>query len=141
MRKSLYCVGLALAAGCVMPHRGPIQTEVVTFPRGGIVEYEGRRIGKEPVTLVFPQDSAGRLTNRVVVRALPMDDSLYAQSKVLEAAGRVDPVPSRIMIDLSAIPDSTNKVDLVKRDEKLEKAKEIDQRKPGPKPTRPVGGY
>jgi hypothetical protein len=141
IRRFVCAICLLGVTGCVFPHHGPIQTEVITFPKGGIVEYNGRRMGKEPVTLVLPQDSAGWLTNRVEVRALPSDESLYAQSRVLDPATRYDRVPSRILIDLSAIPDTPNKVDLVQREEHIEKQKARDQRKPGPKPTRPVGGY
>lgn len=140
MRTIAFCALLFLAA-CVRPHQGPIETKITTFPHGGIVEINGHAYGKEPYTLALPQDSSGRLTTNVVIRALPREDGLYPGTKILDPAKRVERVPSKVMVDMTVIPDSSNKVDLVQYQERIEKRVEKEHQKPGVKPTKPVGGY
>lgn len=142
----LLCVSASalLLAGCLVNRERPLRTEIVTFPEGGIVEVNGKRYGKEPVTVELPQNEKGQLTERVEIRAVPQDQRLHAQTRVLETDNpnyKVQ-VPSRVMLDLRDIPDSTNKVNLVKlqREQGIER-KQIQATQPRSKPTRPVGGY
>jgi hypothetical protein len=95
------CIALGIA--CVSRDPSPIKTEVHTFPDGGIVEFNGRRVGRAPTAVTLPQDTNGRLTERTVLRAVPntAQTTLYAQSRVLEPSTRTDRVPDRIMIDLT----------------------------------------
>lgn len=133
-----------LLTGCLVNREGPRRTQIVTFPEGGIVEVNGKRYGKEPVTVELPQNEKGELSGRVEIRALPTATHLHAQTRVLDVDNpnyKVQ-VPGRIMLDLSEIPDGTNKVDLVKlkREHKIER-KQTYYKEPRSKPTRPVGDY
>src|ERR1043165_3105567 len=93
----------ALGIACVMRDPAPVKTQVVTFPDGAIVEYNGRAVGRAPAAVVLPQDENGNLTERVVVRALPntAQPTLFAQSRTLEPGGRNERVPNQIMIDMT----------------------------------------
>ena len=95
------CIALGIA--CVSRDPGPIKTEVHTFPDGGIVEFNGQRVGRAPAAVTLPQDSNGRLTERSVLRALPntAQVTLHAQNRVLEPSSRTERVPNRILIDLT----------------------------------------
>jgi len=79
-----------------------VKTQVLTFPDGAIVEFNGEYLGRAPAEVVLPQDPNGRLTGRAVVRALPntQQPSLFAQTRVFDPIDRVDRVPNRIMIDM-----------------------------------------
>ncbi len=80
-----------------------LETEVVTFPQGALVQYEGRSLGRAPVKIVLPQNEEGRLTGRAEVRAIPNTEqsTLYPQRRIFDPSNRVDRVPNRIMIDLT----------------------------------------
>jgi hypothetical protein len=88
---------------CVSREKGPLKTEVVTFPEGAIVEFNGHRVGRAPAAVILPQDTNGRLTERAVLRAVPntAQSTLYAQSRVLDPSAREERVPNQIMIDLT----------------------------------------
>lgn len=92
---------IALGIACATHDRSGIQTEVVTFPKGALVQYQGHALGRAPVRITLPQDESGRLTERTEVRAVPNSEQpmLFAQSRVLDP-NRADRVPDRIMIDL-----------------------------------------
>lgn len=80
-----------------------VKTQVVTFPDGAIVEYNGERIGRAPAQVVLPQDEHGRLTERAVLRVIPNTDqpTLLAQQRVFEPGDRTDRVPNRVMVDMT----------------------------------------
>ena len=103
MRLSLVC--LLLATGCVGVVRDnvPIKTQVVTYPEGAVVEFNGRPVGRAPAAVLLPQDTNGRLIERSVLRAIPntAQPTLVAQTRVLEPGSREDRVPDQIMIDLT----------------------------------------
>src|SRR5688572_25803564 len=96
-------VFLCLVIGCVTPKSGPIKTQVVTYPEGAIVEFNGLPVGRAPAAIILPQDNNGLLTERTVLRAIPntAQTTLYAQSRVLDPATRKDRVPDQILIDLT----------------------------------------
>lgn len=91
------------AAGCVVHDRVPIQTQVVTFPAGAVVEFNGRPVGRAPAAVILPQDTNGRLTERTVLRAVPntAQPMLLAQTRVLDPTNESDRVPDQILIDLT----------------------------------------
>lgn len=91
-----------LGGGCMTRDPGVIKTQVVTFPDGALVEYNGKMLGRAPAEVVLPQDAHGRLLERTVLRARPNSDQewLFAQTRVFEPTGRDERVPNRIMIDL-----------------------------------------
>ncbi len=139
---------LVLAAGCVGVVRDnvPIKTQVVTYPQGATVEFNGRPIGRAPAAVVLPQDTNGRLTERSVLRAVPntAQPMLVAQTRVLEPTELTERVPDQIMIDLtlrdtntpsiSASPNTaTSKATSSKSSPK--RSRPMDSGKP----TRPVG--
>ena len=80
-----------------------MKTQIITFPNGAIVEYNGERLGRAPAEITFPQDEYGRLTERAVVRIIPNthQPTLFAQNRVFEPGDRSDRVPNRIMIDMT----------------------------------------
>jgi hypothetical protein len=133
-----------LLGGCAVGPSRPLKTQIVTFPEGGIVEVNGKRYGKEPLTIALPQNEKGQLTENVEIRALPSDHHLHAATRVL-AADHPDhkvQVPGRVVVDMRQVPDSTNVVNLVKleRERKIER-KQIKAQESRSKPTRPVGDY
>jgi hypothetical protein len=134
-----FCAALLILSACVRPHEGPVKTTIITFPNGGMIEYNGHVMAKEPVELILPQDERGRLTNKVVIRALPQNTNVFAQTRILEPATRSDPVPNKIMLDMTANTEGTNRVDMVEYNHWREKQREIKESKPRSKPTRAVG--
>lgn len=100
---ALIALGIACATRSDREARPVVQTQVVTFPHGALVQYKGHDLGRAPVHIVLPQDENGRLTERAEVRAVPNSnqDTLYAQSRIFDPGTRTDRVPDRIMIDLT----------------------------------------
>lgn len=97
---SLFC------SGCVS-HDGPIRTQIVTYPDNGIVEYNGKQLGRAPASITLPQDENGRLTKRAVVRVFPKHaPHLVAETKIFEP-GSEERIPNRVLIDLTGY-NSTN---------------------------------
>jgi hypothetical protein len=94
---------LCLALGCVLHDKSPITTQVVTYPEGAVVEFNGRQLGRAPTEVVLPQDTNGRLTEKAVLRAVPnsAQPMLIAQTRVLDPGDHTDRVPNRILIDLT----------------------------------------
>ena len=89
--------------GCAGHSPATIKTQVVTFPEGAIVEFNGRPAGRAPAAVVLPQDTNGKLTERTVLRAIPntAQPTLIAQTRILEPESFSERVPDRIMIDLT----------------------------------------
>jgi hypothetical protein len=135
---------VALGMACVMRDPAMVKTQVITFPDGALIEYNGTPHGRAPAEVILPQDSSGRLTGHAVVRALPntAQSTLYAQSRVFDPSNRTDRVPDRIMIDMTLrdinAPASIGESGSV---ETSTKASARTQRKPVDrgKPTQPVG--
>ena len=92
-----------LLTGCISSEQRVVKTQVVTFPDGAIVEYNGERVGRAPAEVVLPQDENGRLTERAVVGIIPNTDqpTLFAQERVFEPRQRTDRVPNRVMVDMT----------------------------------------
>lgn len=139
---------IALGMACVSREKAPLKTEVVTFPEGAIVEFNGRRVGRAPAAVILPQDTNGRLTERAVFRAVPntAQAALYAQSRVLEPSARDERVPNRIMIDLTlrdtnsapltlAASSTSTHVETSSKTGKVARPRPADRGKP----TQPVG--
>ena len=146
LRGCLAAALLALGVGCVSSNKGPVETKIFTFPDdGALVEYNGQSVGRAPAKVTFPQDEYGRLTERVVVRAIPNTDQpmLFAQHRVFEPGERVDRVPNRIMVDMS-IPGTNMVASTRQVTTHVEKNTEKSVRPPVPytdrgKPTQAVG--
>jgi hypothetical protein len=143
MRKIAFALSLiAVMSGCVRPHQGPIKTTIVTFPNHGVIEYNGHEMAREPVEVILPQDSNGRLTNRVVIRAISKDTTnLFSPTLILDPNSRKDPVPHKITVNMTLAEDGRDLVDMIQYDKWLEEQKELKHKKPNPKPTKPLGGY
>jgi hypothetical protein len=105
MRGCLLTVLIACGLGCALPARDPgmVKTQVITFPDGALVEYNGQSMGRAPAKVILPQDEGGRLTQRAVVRVIPNTDqhTLFAQQRVFEPGERIERVPNRIMVDMT----------------------------------------
>jgi hypothetical protein len=101
--KNRIIIGMFLAIAAAGCSTGPAgrRTQVVTFPAGGMVEYNGRLMGREPVALILPQDKHGRLAARSVIRAAPTERMAEAETRVLDPGIRAERVPDRIMLDIS----------------------------------------
>lgn len=98
------CLGLGLlGTGCISSEQRMVETQVITFPDGALVEFNGQKHGRAPAKIVFPQDENGRLTERAEVLVIPNTDqaTLFAQQRVFEPGERTDRVPDRIMIDMT----------------------------------------
>lgn len=95
---------LSLAAGCAVGKSGQglVRTQVVTYPDGALVEFNGQHAGRAPTEVILPQDREGRLTQpaRIVVWPNTDQGTIFAQSRVFDPATRTDRVPDRIMIDM-----------------------------------------
>jgi hypothetical protein len=91
-----------------------VKTQIVTFPDGAIVEYNGQRLGRAPAEVTLPQDESGRLTERAVVRLIPNTDqpALYPQERIFTPASRNERVPHRVMVDMTQ--DGTNEMNLAR---------------------------
>ena len=102
-----FCLAAAMAVlgvGCVTNQSDkPIATQVVTYPDGALVEFNGEPHGRAPAEIILPQDEFGRLTGSGVVRAIPNTEQghLYAQERLFEPGERQDRVPHKIMIDMT----------------------------------------
>jgi hypothetical protein len=102
MRLSIAVAFMVLGMACATRSPKTVKTEVITYPDGALIEYNGQPAGRAPAGIVLPQDSEGRLTGRAVVRALPntKQDQLYAQTRTFDPVDRRDRVPNQIMIDM-----------------------------------------
>jgi len=104
MRICLAAICLALGVGCVSSSKPKVvKTQVVSFPDGALVEFNGHRLGRAPAEVTFPQDANGRLTERAVITLVPntQQPTLYAQQRVFEPGERFERVPDRIMVDMT----------------------------------------
>jgi hypothetical protein len=132
----------ALGIGCAS-RREPmlVKTQVVTFPDGAVIEYNGSYLGRAPASVILPQDMDGRLTERAVIRALPNSGQrhLITQSRVFDPTNRLDRVPDRVLIDMSrpGTTELSGEIETV-RVEKPAAGQEISAVERG-KPTQAVG--
>lgn len=104
MRICLAAFLVALSVGCVTRNEPRVvKTQVISYPNGALVEYNGHRLGRAPAEVTFPQDENGRLTERAVVTVIPntRQSTLFAQQRVFEPGDRTDRVPNRIMVDMT----------------------------------------
>ena len=94
---------VVFGAGCVSRDPGMVKTQVVAFPDGALVQYNGENMGRAPAKIVLPQDENGRLTERAELRVLPNSEQahLYPQQRIFEPGTRVERVPNRIMVDMT----------------------------------------
>ena len=135
-----------LGTGCVSSDKpNVVKTEVITFPDGALVEFNGQKHGRAPSAIVFPQDEHGRLTERSVVRIIPNTDqtTLFAQERIFEPGERIERVPNRIMVDMT-IPGTNTIASGRAPTTHVEKSTEKSVRPPVPytdrgKPTQAVG--
>lgn len=135
-----------LGSGCVSSSEPKfVKTEVITFPDGALVEFNGQKHGRAPSAIVFPQDEHGRLTERAVVRVIPNTDqhTLFAQERVFEPGERIERVPNRIMVDMT-IPGTNSMASGRSPTTHVEKSTDKSVRPPVPytdrgKPTQAVG--
>jgi hypothetical protein len=143
---SLMALG-ALGFGCATPVREArmVETQVVTFPDGALVEFNGESKGRAPAKIVFPQDEHGRLTERAIVRVIPntAQPTLFAQNRVFEPGERTDRVPNQILVDMT-LPGTNNMASGRPPTTHVEKDTEKSVRPPVPytnrgKPTQAVG--
>ncbi|MGV3772839.1 MAG: hypothetical protein ACO1QB_08055 [Verrucomicrobiales bacterium] len=104
MKKELVILAsiITFSIGCSTSPQDLRRTQVVTFPSGGIVEYNGKRLGQEPVLITLPQDEKGNLAARAVIRASPSERMTLAETRILDPGERIDRVPDRIMLDISS---------------------------------------
>jgi len=110
---------LALGVGCMTRDPGMVQTQVVSFPDGALVEFNGQPMGRAPAKITLPQDSEGRLTERAEVRVLPNSNQpeLYPQVRTFEppkTMARTERVPNRIMVDMTR--GGTNEMRMARRE-------------------------
>ena len=147
MRIYLAASLIALGIGCATPMRGPgmVETQVITYPDGALVEFNGESKGRAPAKIVMPQDEHGRLTERAVVKIIPntAQPTLFAQNRVFEPTERTDRVPNRIFIDMT-IPGTNSIASGRPPTTHVEKDTEESVRPPVPytergKPTQAVG--
>jgi hypothetical protein len=138
---------IALGIGCATPMRGPgmVETQVITYPDGALVEFNGESKGRAPAKIVLPQDEHGRLTERAVVRIIPntAQPTLFAQNRVFEPTERTDRVPNRIFVDMT-LPGTNSIASGRAPTTHVEKDTEKSVRPPVPytergKPTQAVG--
>lgn len=94
---------VVFGTGCVSRDPAVVKTQVVAFPDGALVQFNGENMGRAPAKIVLPQDENGRLTERAEVRILPNSDQahLYPQQRIFEPGTRADRVPNRIMVDMT----------------------------------------
>lgn len=99
---TILSVGM-LGIGCVTREPGLVQTQILSYPDGAVVEYNGQRLGRTPAKVTLPQDSGGRLTEKAEIRLLPNSDqaTLFPQVRTFDPATRGDRVPDRIMVDMT----------------------------------------
>ena len=146
MRLLLTGIWCFLAIGCVSHDPRPLKTEVVTYPEGAMVEFNGRTVGRAPAAVILPQDSNGKLTERVVLRAVPntAQSTLLAQTRVFEPGSRSERIPNRILIDLTlrdpnappvAFTNQTASAKTAGKTNRVIRARQTDRGKP----TQPVG--
>lgn len=94
----------ALGMGCAVGKEKPglVKTQVITYPKGALVEYNGQHAGRAPTEVILPQDAEGRLTQPARIIVWPNTDQnlIFAQSRSFDPSNRLDRVPDRIMIDM-----------------------------------------
>ena len=145
MRLGLVAMLFMLGLGCATRDPGVVKTQVLSFPDGALVEYNGKPMGRAPAAIILPQDESGRLTERAVVRLIPNNNQpeLFAQNRVLEPGQRTDRVPNRMLVDMTLA--GTNSSAAARRETThVERDSETSVRPPVPytnrgKPTQAVG--
>ena len=115
MRLCLSATLILLGVGCATNQKGPnlVKTQVVTFPDGALVEFNGKPAGRAPTEIILPQDKNGNLTEVAEILVVPnsAQHTLYPQRRVLDPRTRKDRVPNRIMVDMTR-GSSTNEIKL-----------------------------
>jgi hypothetical protein len=140
------CASRSSQVGQVLRAPQPIKTQILTFPDGGVIEFNGKPAGRAPTAVILPQDTNGRLTERAFLRAIPnsAQPALFAQARTLEPSGMSDRVPDRILIDLTLFStnappqERTNEAVHAATENKSLPARKMPRQDRG-KPTRPVG--
>jgi hypothetical protein len=114
LRVFLCAMVAGLGLGCVTKKPGVVQTQVISFPDGALVEFNGEPMGRAPARITLPQDEHGRLTERAEVLVLPNSSQaeLFPQRRVFEPRARETRVPDRIMVDMTRV--STNEMRLAR---------------------------
>ena len=82
-----------------------VTTEVISEPSGARIEVDNDYMGTTPLTVKLRQDGFGKLSNTIVVRALPIFDGQYTQTKVLHWE---DPVPKTLFFQMNLVPANTD---------------------------------
>lgn len=138
---------IVLGVGCALPMREPgmVETQVLTYPDGALVELDGQSKGRAPAKIVLPQDEHGRLTERAVLRVIPntAQGTWFAQQRIFEPGERIERVPNRILVDMT-LPGTNNVAAGKPATTHVEKDTENSVRPPVPytdrgKPTQAVG--
>ena len=124
---------------------GMVETQVISYPDGALVEFNGKSMGRAPAKIVLPQDEHGRLTERAEVLVIPntAQPTLFAQRRVFEPGERTERVPNRILVDMS-LPGTNSIASGRAPTTHVEKDTEKSLRPPVPytergKPTQAVG--
>ena len=103
MKVMLGAAAAALGLACATKDPEFVQTQVISFPDGALVQLNGTPMGRAPARVTFPQDAQGRLTERAEIRVLPNSNQpeLHPQSRIFEPRTRDTRVPNRIMVDMT----------------------------------------
>ena len=114
MRLCLSATLIVFGIACATNDKGPtpVKTQVVTFPDGALVEFNGKPAGRAPAQIILPQDEHGNLTETAEILVVPntAQHTLFPQRRVLDPGTRKDRVPDRIMVDMTR--GSTNETKL-----------------------------
>ncbi len=105
MRLCLSALLLAFGIACATNKNEPrvVKTEVVTFPDGALVEFNGKPAGRAPAAIVLPQDEHGYLTERAEIVVIPnsKQPTLFPQRRVFEPKLRTERVPNRVLVNMT----------------------------------------
>jgi hypothetical protein len=114
MRLCLSAILIVFGVACATNKHEPnvVKTQVVTFPDGALVEFNGKPAGRAPTQIILPQDEHGYLTEVAEVIVVPNSDqaTLFPQRRVFDPRNRTERIPNRIMVDMTR--GSTNQVQL-----------------------------
>lgn len=100
---NLFFISIAslLLFGC-----STVTTEIISEPPGAHIEVDSNYVGTTPVTVTLEQDGLGYLSDTIVVKALPVIDGQYTQTKILHWE---DPVPKTLYFQMNLVPANSAK--------------------------------
>ena len=93
-----------ILSGCMSTPVKEVAMEILSDPSGARIEVNDEYAGTTPCTVKIPANIKGEFTRRTIIRATPVADGQYPQTKIFSGGNEDmenDLVPKRILFNMN----------------------------------------